>query len=400
MEAYQRVKANKGAAGVDQQSLESFDKNLKDNLYKIWNRMSSGTYFPPPVKAVPIPKKTGGERILGIPTVSDRIAQMVVKLTFEASVEPQFHKDSYGYRPDKSAIDAVGVTRQRCWKYDFVLEFDIKGLFDNINHSLLMKAVRRHTDNKWVILYIERWLKAPMQMTSETLVERTKGTPQGGVVSPVLSNLFLHYVFDVWMGKHHPAKPWCRYADDGLVHCKTEQEAKQLLVDLEQRFEVCELELHPVKTKIVYCRDANRQEEYHNTKFTFLGYDFCSRAVINPRKNSVFMSFSPAVSKAAAKAMRSQVRKSGVRKRADLSLEEIAQWYNPILRGWINYYGHYNRSAMGSVMKHFNKTLVSWAMRKFEKLRSHKTRAFEFIKKITSANPELFVHWSMGLRFA
>jgi len=400
VEAYKLVKANKGAAGVDQQSLESFDKNLKDNLYKIWNRMSSGSYFPPPVKAVPIPKKSGGERILGIPTVSDRIAQTVVKLIFEPSVEPHFHKDSYGYRPNKSAIDAVGVTRQRCWKYDFVLEFDIKGLFDNIDHTLLMKAIRKHTDNKWVILYIERWLKAPMQMVDGTLIERTKGTPQGGVVSPILSNLFLHYVFDVWMGKHHRGKSWCRYADDGLVHCKTEQEAQQLLVDLKQRFEMCGLELHSGKTKIVYCKDANRQEQYHNTEFTFLGYDFCSRTVKNPRIDDVFMSFSPAVSKAAAKSMRSQVRKSGVRKRADLSLEQIAQWYNPILRGWIGYYGHYNRSAMESVMRHFNKTLVSWAMKKFKNLRGHKTKAFEFMQKIKSANPELFVHWSTGLRFA
>ena len=400
MEAYQRVKENKGSAGVDQQSLEDFDKDLKGNLYKIWNRMSSGTYFPPPVKAVPIPKKAGGERILGIPTVSDRIAQTVVKLTFEPSVESHFHKDSYGYRPNKSAIDAVGVTRQRCWKYDFVLEFDIKGLFDNIDHTLLMKAVRKHTDNKWVILYIERWLKAPMQTPDGTLVERTKGTPQGGVISPVLSNLFLHYVFDMWIGKHHQGKPWCRYADDGLVHCKTEQEAQQLLVDLKQRFEMCRIELHPGKTKVIYCKDGNRQERYHNTEFTFLGYDFCSRTVRNPRIGDVFMSFSPAVSKAAAKSMRSQVRKSGVRKRADLSLEEIAQWYNPILRGWIGYYGYYNRSAMESVMRHFNKTLVSWAMRKFEKLRGHKTKAFEFMQKIKSANPELFVHWSTGLRFA
>jgi RNA-directed DNA polymerase len=400
MEAYQYVKANKGAAGVDQQSLETFDMNLKDNLYKIWNRMSSGTYFPPPVKAVPIPKKTGGERILGIPTVADRIAQMVAKLTFEPSVEPHFHKDSYGYRPKKSAIDAVGITRQRCWKYDFVLEFDIKGLFDNIDHNLLLKAVRRHTDNSWVILYIERWLKAPMQMPDGTLVERTMGTPQGGVISPVLSNLFLHYVFDVWMGKHHPGKPWCRYADDGLVHLRSETEAQALLVSLQQRFEMCGLELHPLKTKIVYCKDANRQKEYHTTQFTFLGYDFCSRTVRTPKIEGVFMSFSPAVSKAAAKSMRSHVRKSGVRKRADLSLEEIAKWYNPILRGWIGYYGHYNQSAMDSVMRHFNKTLILWAMRKFQKLKGHKTRAYDFIHKIKCESPELFVHWNMGLRFA
>ncbi|BBI16863.1 Retron-type reverse transcriptase [Neochlamydia sp. S13] len=223
MEAYKLVKANAGAAGIDQQTLEDFDRNLKSNLYKIWNRMSSGSYFPPPVKAVSIPKKSGGERILGIPTVSDRIAQMIVKLMFEPTVEPHFHQNSYGYRPNKSALDAVGITRQRCWKYDWVLEFDIKGLFDNIDHDLLMKAVRKHTDNKWVILYIERWLKAPLQLENGTLVQRTKGTPQGGVISPVLANLFLHYVFDAWMTRDYPDIPWCRYADDGAPRTLTSQ---------------------------------------------------------------------------------------------------------------------------------------------------------------------------------
>jgi RNA-directed DNA polymerase len=228
-EAFELVKANAGSAGVDKQTIADFEKDLKNNLYKIWNRMSSGTYFPPPVKAVPIPKKTGGERILGVPTVGDRVAQMVVKLTFEPEVEPYFLQDSYGYRPNKSALDAIGVTRERCWKYNWCLEFDIKGLFDNIDHALLMKAVRKHTDNKWVILYIERWLKTPMQLPDGTLLEKTRGTMQGGVISPVLSNLFLHYVFDCWMSREHKDTPWCRYADDGLAHCETEQEAKQLL---------------------------------------------------------------------------------------------------------------------------------------------------------------------------
>jgi RNA-directed DNA polymerase len=397
MEAYQLVKANAGSAGIDRQSLDDFDKNLKNNLYKIWNRMSSGTYFPPPVKAVSIPKKTEGERILGIPTVSDRIAQMVVKLTFEPLVEPCFLKDSYGYRPNKSALDAVGITRQRCWRYDWVLEFDIKGLFDNIDHDLLMKAVRKHTDIQWVILYIGRWLKAMMQMPDGTLIERDRGTPQGGVVSPVLSNLFLHYVFDVWMGKYHQGIPWCRYADDGLVHCNTEREAQQLLSALQQRFADCGLELHPDKTKIIYCKDGNRQKPYHNTKFTFLGYDFCQRQVRNLKINRVFMSFSPAVSKAAAKSMRARVRQLGVRNRTELSLEDIAKWYNPILRGWISYYGHYHRTALNSVMRHFNKTLIAWAMKKYGKLNRHKTRAAQFIEAISKEMPELFEHWKQGM---
>jgi RNA-directed DNA polymerase len=222
MRAFELVKANAGAAGVDQQSIQDFEGNLKDNLYKLWNRLSSGSYIPPPVKAVAIPKKDGGERILGVPTVSDRIAQMVVKLEFEPQVEPHFLADSYGYRPNKSALDAVGVTRERCWRYDWVLEFDIKGLFDNIPHDLLLKAVRKHTDSPWVRLYIERWLTAPMQMQNGELIKRERGTPQGGVVSPILSNLFLHYVFDMWLQKHYPKTQWCRYVDDDLVHCRSE----------------------------------------------------------------------------------------------------------------------------------------------------------------------------------
>ena len=364
MKAYKLVKANKGAAGVDQQSLEDFDKDLKNNLYKLWNRMSSGSYIPPPVKAVPIPKKQGGERILGVPCVSDRIAQMVVRLEFEPVVEPLFHPNSYGYRPNKSALDAVAITRQRCWRYNWVLEFDIKGLFDNIDWELLLKAVRKHTDNKWVILYIERWLKAPLQLPDGTLVERTKGTPQGSVISPVLSNLFLHYVFDVWMSKNHPTTPFCRYADDGLVHCQTQEEAQQMLKKLEQRFKECELELHPTKTKIVYCK---------------------------------FVGFNPAVSKTAVNAMRAEIRRTGFRNRTDLSLKEIADRFNPVLRGWLEYYGRFNPSSMHQVLRHFNQTLVRWAMRKYDKFEGHKRRANEFIVQIAQREPTLFEHWKRGM---
>ncbi|WP_213155405.1 group II intron reverse transcriptase/maturase, partial [Neochlamydia sp. AcF65] len=324
MEAYKLVKANAGAAGIDQQTLEDFDRNLKSNLYKIWNRMSSGSYFPPPVKAVAIPKKSGGERILGIPTVSDRIAQMIVKLMFEPTVEPHFHQNSYGYRPNKSALDAVGITRQRCWKYDWVLEFDIKGLFDNIDHDLLMKAVRKHTDNKWVILYIERWLKAPLQLKDGILVTRNAGVPQGGVISPVLANLFLHYVFDTWMTRKYPSMPWCRYSDDGLIHCNTEQEAQHLLTNLKKRFEECSLMLHPDKTKIIYCKDGSRKGKYKETKFDFLGYTFRPRLVKNSKRNNIFISFTPAVSQAALKSMKATIRQWNIRNRTDLELGDIA----------------------------------------------------------------------------
>ena len=341
MQAYKLIKANGGAAGVDKQSIADFELSLQDNLYKLWNRMSSGSYFPPPVKAVSIPKKSGGERILGVPTVSDRIAQMVVKLIFEPGVESCFLPDSYGYRPNKSALDAVGITRQRCWKNDWVLEFDIKGLFDNINHELLMKAVRKHTDNKWVILYIERWLITPMQLPDGSLQAKTRGTMQGGVISPILSNLFLHYAFDVWMTQKHPTIPWCRYADDGLAHCETEQQAQQILAALRLRFTECGLELHPDKTKIIYCKDDNREMKYSNTKFDFLGYGFRGRMVKNNKNNKMFLGFNPAASKASIKSMQEKTRSYKFYKRTDLSLNDIAHDFNPVLRGWIEYYGEY-----------------------------------------------------------
>lgn len=399
VQAYKYVKANAGAAGVDSQSLEDFELNLKDNLYKLWNRMSSGSYFPPPVKAVPIPKKSGGVRILGVPTVGDRVAQTVVKLVFEPEVEPHFLEDSYGYRPSKSALDAISVTRQRCWQHDWILEFDIKGLFDNIPHELLMKAVRKHTENKWVLLYIERWLKAPMQQEG-TQIARTCGTPQGGVISPVLSNLFLHYAFDHWMKLNYPNVPWCRYADDGLAHCKTEKQAKQILYCLRKRFAECGLELHPDKTKIVYCKDSNRKSEHQNTSFDFLGFTFRQREAMNKRYNLRFVSFTPAVSKIAMKAMRAKIKKCRIGRRSELSIDDIAQKCNPILQGWINYYGQFHFSALDSIWRHFNKTLIKWAMNKYKSLRKRKTKAIEYLARIAKDRPKLFAHWNRGTRGA
>ena len=397
VEAFKAVKANAGAAGVDRQSIEDFERNLKDNLYKVWNRMSSGSYFPPPVKAVEIPKKNGGIRILGVPTVADRVAQMVVKLMFEPTVEPAFLPDSYGYRPGKSALDAIETTRKRCWQYSWVLEFDIKGMFDNIDHELLLRAVRKHTECKWMILYIERWLKAPLQLTDGTLVERTRGTPQGGVVSPVLCNLFMHYAFDLWMGRTFAHAPWCRYADDGLVHCRTEQEAQDIKAALAARLAECGLEMHPDKTRIVYCKDGSRRGKYPNIQFDFLGYTFRPRLVKNRKRNSMFVSFTPAVSTKAAIAMRQTTRKWNFRNRSELSLQDIARMYNPVLRGWLAYYGRFQPSAMYPVLRHFNMTLVAWAMRKFRRLKGHKTRACIFIEGIVKRQPYLFVHWQRGM---
>lgn len=398
VQAYQLVKANKGAAGIDKQTMLAFEKDLKNNLYKIWNRMSAGSYFPPAVKAAAIPKKSGGERILGIPTIQDRIAQMVAKLSFEPLVEPKFLDDSYGYRPNKSAIDAIRVTRKRCWYQNWVLEFDIKGLFDNISHELLMKAVRKHTQSKWLLLYIERWLKAPIIKENGEIIERIQGTPQGGVISPVLANLFLHYVFDKWMQQNQPNVKWCRYADDGLVHCNSEEEAQQMLSQLKERFEACGLELHPTKTKIVYCKDGSRKGKHEHISFDFLGYTFRPRLCRNRIRDSIFVSFTPAVSRSAQKGMIKKVRMLAIRKRTDLSLEEIAKWINPMINGWINYYGHFYRSELYKVFRQINKALIWWARHKYKKLQRRKTRAGKFMEKIADTQSDLFAHWKVGMK--
>ena len=396
-EAYKAVKSNAGSAGVDGQTIEQFEVDLQNNLYKLWNRMSSGSYFPPPVRAVSIPKKTGGQRILGVPTVADRVAQMVVKQHIEPELDPVFLADSYGYRLRKSALDAVGVTRQRCWKYDWVLEFDIKGLFDNIDHELLLRAVRKHVTCKWALLYIERWLTAPMEHEDGTKAERKSGTPQGGVVSPILSNLFLHYTFDLWMARTHPDLPWCRYADDGLVHCRNEQEAQTLKAELQARLAECRLELHPAKTKIVYCKDRNRTGAYPNVQFDFLGYCFRPRMVRRSRDNKLFCGFNPAVSSSALKAMRTTIRELDFRHLTQLSLVDIARRLNPLLRGWIEYYGRYAPSALYPLLRYVNQTLLAWMMRKFKRFAAHKIRAGRFLERLARENADLFVHWRLGM---
>lgn len=396
-EAWKRVKANHGAAGVDEESIADFEKDLKDNLYKIWNRMSSGCYFPRGVRTVGIPKKDGRVRLLGIPTVADRVAQMVAKMYFEPVLEPNFHQDSYGYRLRKSAIQAVEVTRRRCWKYDWVLEFDIKGLFDNIDHDLLMRAVRKHTDCKWMFLYIERWLKAPFQGEEGVEVERTKGTPQGGVISPLLANLFLHYVFDKWMERNYPQVPFCRYADDGVVHCRTEEEALMIKEVLEARFKECNLELHPEKTRIIYCEDDDRRGEHPHTRFDFLGFTFRSRRS-KDRWGKSFINFSPAVSNEAGKEMRQETRRWKLHLRSDKSLEDLSRMLSPKVRGWIHYYGSFYKSALYPTLRHLNRILVRWAMRKFKRLRHHLTNAVHWLGRIAKRQPELFPHWQFGVK--
>lgn len=394
-ESYKRVKANKGAAGVDGQSITGFEKNLKDNLFKVWNRMSSGSYFPPPVRRVEIPKDNGKTRPLGIPTVADRIAQMVVKRYLEPILEARFHPDSYGYRPGKSAIEAIGVARQRSWQYDWVLDIDIKGFFDNIDHDLLMSAVRKHTDCKWVCLYIERWLQAPAQLEDGSLIQRDKGTPQGGVISPLLANLFLHYAFDVWMQGKYPQIPFERYADDGICHCRSKAEAEELRIAIEERFAECGLELNLQKTRIVYCKDSNRRGNHPDLKFDFLGYTFRPRTA-KSRQSKFFVTFTPAISSKATKSICEAMRQWNLQRRTDKSLDELAQIVNPVTKGWINYYGRYRKSALYRIFHYLNNILVRWANRKYKRLRGHKRRAGHWLQGIMHRQPGLFAHWQLS----
>ena len=398
-EAYQKVKANRGAAGVDRQSLEAFEKDLKNNLYKIWNRMSSGSYIPPPVRLVEIPKGTGGGvRPLGIPTVADRVAQMVVKMYFEPHVEPHFHADSYGYRPGKSALDAVGTARQRCWRQDWAIDLDIKGFFDNLDHELLMRAVRHHTDLPWVILYIQRWLTAPVQHPDGRQEERTKGSPQGSVISPILANLFLHYAFDEWMRRNHPQVLFERYADDVLIHARTKTEAETLLEAIRGRLMQCGLELHPDKTRIVYCQDSYRRGKHDQIQFDFLGYTFRPRRA-RSRGGRRFTSFLPAVSNKAAKRIRATIRdwRLGAR-RNQHSLDRIARFVNPYVRGWVNYYGRFYRSQLTVVLRHLERALVYWVRRKYKRFRRHQRNATHWLGRVARRQPDLLYMWQIGIR--
>ena len=379
---------------MDGQTIEGFEEDLKDNLYKLWNRMSSGSYLPPPVKRVQIEKRDGGKRPLGIPTVSDRIAQAVVKAYLEPELEKHFHPDSYGYRPGKSALEAVGVARQRCWKYAWALDIDIKAFFDSISHELLLRAVRKHTDCAWVLLYIERWLKAPVQLEDGTLEPREKGSPQGSVISPLLANLFLHYTFDRWMTKHHPDIPFERFADDILCHCDSERQAQELKEQLEQRLAECGLELHPSKTRIVYCKDDDRRGHYPNEKFDFLGYTFLARRSKN-RWGKYFVNFSPGVSNAATKAIRQHLRDWQFGCRIDKWIDDLARMFNPVIRGWLNYYGRYYKSALYPTLRYLNRCLARWAMAKYKRLRRHKRQAEHWVRKVSLRDPRLFAHWPM-----
>ncbi|MGH9071958.1 MAG: group II intron reverse transcriptase/maturase [Acidimicrobiales bacterium] len=393
-EAYRQVKANKGAPGVDEQTLSEFESRLKDNLYKIWNRMSSGSYFPPPVRAVEIPKAHGGTRLLGVPTVADRVAQTVVANYIGERAEPRFHPDSYGYRPAKSALDAVATCRQRCWKYDWVVDLDVQKFFDTVPWDLVTKAVEAVTTTPWVLLYVKRWLEAPLQLPDGTIVQRDKGTPQGSAVSPVLANLFMHFAFDRWMARRFAGCPFERYADDAVVHCASKAQAEAMLAALSERMSEVGLRLHPDKTHLVYCKDANRRASHEHTSFTFLGFSFRARTARNKR-GQLFSAFLPAISPEALKAKGAQLRSMRLHRRTDLPLAGLARWLNAIVAGWVNYYGRFYRSALDPLLRRINSYLRRWAGKKYRRLRSHKCFR-RWWAGLLERCPTLFVHWAFA----
>jgi RNA-directed DNA polymerase len=402
-EAYQRVKANKGAAGVDGQSIADFEVDLKNNLYKIWNRMSSGTYFPPPVMAVEIPKtgNGGGTRTLGVPTVADRVAQTVAALALQARTESNFHPDSYGYRPRRSALNAVATCRQRCWRRDWVIDLDVAKFFDSVPWDLMIQAVQANitTDQRWVLLYVKRWLQAPLALPDDTVQVRDRGTPQGSSISPVLANLFMHYAFDLWLTREFPTVEFERYADDAVVHCVTQRQAREVLAALEVRMDEVGLRLHPDKTKIVYCKDSVRRGDHEHTSFTFLGFTFGPRQALSKDGRSSYSRFLPAVSQDALTAMGQQVRQWRLHMWIRRDLVELAAMINPIVAGWMNYYGRFYRSRLTPLLQRINTYLMRWAGKKYKRLRSYRRfQAWWF--GLLDREPELFTHWRWVHTFA
>ena len=396
-EAWMKVQANDGAPGVDAVSTKEFAAGERNNLYKLWNRMASGSYFPGPVRAVEIPKDHGlGTRVLGVPNTADRIAQTAAAMLLEEKLEPIFHQDSYGYRPGRKAQDALAVTRRRCWKQDWILDLDVRAFFDSVPHDLLLKAVAHHTDERWVLLYIERWLKAPMQMPDGTLVAREKGTPQGSPISPLIANLFMHYAFDKWMDREFPGCPFERYADDAVIHCDTEAQARHLWAALAERLGSVGLELHPVKTKVVYCKDTTRRKEAEHTSFDFLGYTFRGRVVRGLR--GFFVGFNPAMSDKAMKAKGKQIRDWHLNRRSGADLSDLAEEINPQVRGWVNYYGAFYRSRLHRIAERIDEHIVRWAMQKFKRLRGRPLRAWAWLAAVRQRQPRLFAHWVLIAR--
>ena len=392
--AWLKVKSNGGAAGADGVTIEQFESRLADNLYRLWNRMSSGSYFPGPVRAVEIPKK-GGVRVLGIPNVVDRVAQTAAVLVLEPEVEKVFHHDSYGYRPGRSPVDAVRVCRQRCFKKDWVVDLDVKAFFDSVPWELMLKAVARHATQPWVMLYVGRWLKAPMLRPDGALTRRTKGTPQGGPISPLIANIFLHYGFDTWMSREFPGVGFERFADDVVVHCVTERQALQVRQAIGRRFADIGLQLHPDKTRIVYCKDDRRRLDYHQVTFTFCGYAFRPRKSWDKSRGKARTGFLPAVAPGKLTDMSRKVTSWRLHRRTTWSLNDLAEEVNPALRGWLNYFTAFYPSAVTPIAKRTDRHLMRWARWKYKRLKPSEDRARAWLKGVRQRSPNLFAHWAL-----
>lgn len=393
-EAYKKVKVNKGSGGVDGLSLEEFSLNLENNLYKLWNRLSSGSYFPKAVREVCIPKKDGGQRKLGIPTISDRIAQQVVKDYLEARFEKIFHSNSYSYRPRRSAHDALNQVRRNVRTNDWVIDMDIKGFFDEVSHELLGKALEKHVGEDWVKMYITRWLEAPVQTEEGELKYRDgKGTPQGGVISPLLANLYLHYAFDKWLNKVHPSLKFVRYADDIIVHCKTKEQSEEVLKSISERMIACSLQLHEGKTKIVFCKQRRKQSDYKVVSFDFLGYSFQPRSSYS---NGLFLGYDCGISQSSKSKILKEIKKSGFQKWSNCRIDEIASYFNKKMAGWINYYGKIRKYLLSDLFRIFDRRLIDWARNRYKRFNGSYIRASRWLNKFRESNLGLFEHWRRG----
>ena len=396
-EAYQKVRSNKGSAGIDAISMQEFDADRSKHLYKLWNRMASGSYFPPPVKEVEISKKDGSIRKLGVPTISDRIGQMVVKMFIEPRLEAVFSTNSYGYRPKRNAHQALSKVREGCWKQDWIIDLDIKGFFDNIDHNKLMLAVEKHVPENWVKFYIKRWLEAPVVTVAGKLIQKQGiGTPQGGVISPLLANLFLHYALDKWLEHTDKNVAFTRYADDVILHCNTKAQAAQILHLVHKRMESVGLELHPQKTKIVYCRDYKRKGKYPEVKFDFLGYSFQPRTAFSKKKKTLFLGYDCAISISSRKRIADKLEKLNVGKLTFKSIVGVAQYLNPMIRGWVRYYGKFKMYELTKVFRLLSRRLVWWARKRYKRYKTSIRKGYKWLANVRKQYPTLFYHWNFA----
>lgn len=393
--AFKKVKANRGCAGVDKVSLLQFEEKLSDNLYKIWNRLSSGSYFPPAVKEHGIKKDNGKVRKLGIPTVGDRVAQQVLTDYLEPRLEDIFHKSSFGYRPLKSAHQALKCVKENVRKFAWVVDLDITAFFDHVSHEKMMLALDRHVDEKWVKMYVSRWLESPvLSQDGELLPKDGTGTPQGGVISPLLANLYLHYSFDRWMELTFPHLPFVRYADDMVIHCQTENQACYVLDRIKSRLSECNLSVHPDKTSIVYCKDYRRNAEGKKVKFDFLGFSFRPESKKSQR-GGLFLGFDCCISSKSSSKIIKELRNSRFDRNAE-TWQDLVTLLDDKIRGWVQYYDKFRYRTLTTVFHHFHNRLAKWLMNRFKRFKKSRRKAFNYLRLIRQRYPYLFYHWRIG----